>query len=393
MVERTYYLERLEAHCEKPIIKVISGVRRCGKSTVLKQFQDKLRLKGIEDKQIIHINFEYLEFEELKDYQKLHAYILGHCDSSKTSYVFLDEIQEVAQFERVVASLYARDGIDLYITGSSAHLLSGELATLLGGRYVEIAMLPLSFAEYHELVGGNSQAAWDTYFARGGFPYAAQLKQEEDWRDYITGLYNTILIKDIMLHNQVRQPQILDSLMRFLSDSVGSLVSPKKISDSLVSYGRKTSSITVESYIQALDDAQILYKAGRYDAKGKQHLRLLQKYYLVDLAFRRLLIADSIRDRGHLLENIIYLELKRRGYDVSVGVVDKREVDFVATKWGEISYFQVAASINDTTTFEREITPLKVLDDNYPKTILTLDNINTNENGIKVQSVLDFLQH
>lgn len=307
------------------------------------------------------------------------------------TYVFLDEIQTVPEFQKAVDSLFIKENVDVYISGSNAHLLSGELATLLSGRYVEIQMLPLSFKEYYELTGGERRDAWNRYFREGGFPYAAQIETEEVKRDYLLGIYNTVLMKDIISRKKVQDAQLLESVVKYLFSNIGNIVSSKKIADSLVSFGRKTTSVTVENYIGALMESFILYKAGRYDVKGKQHLKSLEKYYLVDVGLRRLLLGDKNADVGYILENIVYLELIRRGYRVSIGKIGELEIDFIAENGEERIYYQVAASVLDSATFAREIAPLKKTGDHYPKYIISMDELSMNEDGIKQMNVIDFL--
>lgn len=391
MVQRTQYLEKLKKLRDKQIIKVVTGVRRCGKSTLLEQFRAYLVADGVDESQIIAINFEDVEYEHLLDYHALHSYITVRLSSDKMTYIFLDEIQAVPNYQKAVDSLFIRENTDIYITGSNAHMLSGELATLLSGRYVEIPILPLSFAEYCELSGEDKHTAWNKYFQNGGFPYAVQIPDDEIRHDYLNGIYNTVLLKDIVARKKVQDVQLLESVVRFLFDNIGNIVSSKKIADSLTSYGRKTTSVTAENYVNALMESFILYKAGRYDVQGKQHLKSLEKYYMVDVGLRRLLLGDRNRDIGHILENIVYLELIRRGYAVSIGKVGELEIDFVAERGGDKLYYQVAASVLDASTFDREIAPLKRVRDHYPKYIITLDELPINEDGIKVVNVLDFL--
>jgi len=307
------------------------------------------------------------------------------------AYVFLDEIQNVPQFQKTVDSLFIKDNVDVYITGSNAQMLSGELATLLSGRYVEINMLPLSFAEYYELAGGDRRDAWNGYYRNGGFPYTTVIEEEDIRRDYLMGIYNTVLLKDIVARKRISDIPLLESVIKFLFDNVGNIVSSKKIADSLISYGRKTTSVTVESYIDALTGAFVLYKVGRYDIKGKQHLKSLEKYYLVDISLRHLLLGDKNTDIGHILENIVFLELLRRGCTVSIGKVEDMEIDFVAEIGGDKIYYQVAASVLDPVTFAREIAPLKKVNDNYPKFILSMDELPMGEEGIKQVNIVDFL--
>lgn len=368
---------------------MITGFRRCGKSTLLLQFQEYLKECGTDDSQIISINFEKLEYEHLLNYKTLYKYISDRLCPDKTTYVFLDEIQLVGDYQKAVDSLFVRDNVDVYITGSNAKMLSGELATLLSGRYVEIEMIPLSFAEFYELVGGDKRDAWKRYFTNGGLPYTAYIDDEEILSDYLTGIYNTVLLKDVVERRKVQDVPLLKSVIKFLFDNIGNIVSSKKISDSLISNGRKTTSVTIENYIEDLSESYTIYKAGRYDINGKQHLKSLEKYYVVDVGLKKILIGK--RDIGHTLENIIYLELLRRGFSVSIGKVDNLEIDFIAEKNGEKQYFQVSASVLDPATFEREITPLLKINDNYPKFIITLDEISTDTDGIKQINAVDFL--
>lgn len=391
MVRRREYQDKLMSFKDHRIIKVVTGVRRCGKSTLLALFRDDLRALGVEESQFISINFEDLQFEHLRDYHALHAYVLERLMPDRMNYVFLDEIQQVPDFQKAVDSLYLRENVDLYLTGSNAHMLSGELATLLSGRYVEIAMLPLSFREYYEIVGGDQSAAFNAYYRNGGFPYTASIQDQQVTRDYLGGIYHTVLLKDIVERRRVSDVPLLESVIRFLCDNVGNTVSVKKIADSLTSAGRKTTVNTVDNYLQALCDAFILYEAERYDIKGKQYLQSLSKFYLVDLGLRTYLLGERTRDVGHVLENIVYLELLRRGYRVSIGKMDALEVDFVAEKGDERIYYQVAASILDSATYDREFAPLKKIADHYPKFVLTMDTLPMGEDGIRQVNIVDFL--
>jgi predicted AAA+ superfamily ATPase len=391
MVQRKQYMEKLKKLKDKKIIKVVTGVRRCGKSTLLLMYRQYLKECGVTDNQMISVNFEDIASEPLLDYRTLHDYITERITPGKMTYVFLDEIQNVSQFQKAVDSLFIRDDVDLYITGSNAQLLSGELATLLSGRYIEISMLPLSFAEYFELVGGEKQDAWNRYYKNGGFPYAAAIEDEDIRRDYLMGIYNAVLLKDIVERKRISDIPLLESVIKFLCGNIGNIVSAKKIADSLTSYGRKTTSVTVESYIEGLTGAFVLYKAGRYDVKGKQYLKSLEKYYLVDVGLRHMLLGDKNTDVGHILENIVYLELLRRGYAVNIGKVEDKEIDFIAVKGHEKVYYQVAASVLDPATFQREIAPLKKVADHYPKFILTMDEFPMGDEGINRVNIVDFL--
>lgn len=391
MVTRQEYLDKLIKLKDKRVIKVVTGVRRCGKSTLLQQFREYLRGCGVEEAKIISINFEDIEYDHLLDYKSLYTYVNEQVVPGEMTYVFLDEVQNVQDFQKAVDSLFIKENVDVYITGSNAYMLSGELATLLSGRYIEIQMLPFSFAEYFELVQGDRRDAWNTYFQYGGFPYAAQIEEDDIRRDYLSGIYNTVLLKDIVARKKVQDVPLLESITKFLFDNIGNIISSKKIADSLTSFGRKTTSVTTENYIKALMDSFILYKAERYDVKGKQHLKSLEKYYLVDVGLRRLILKDKHTDIGHILENIVYLELIRRGYRVHIGKVGNLEIDFVAETDDNRIYYQVAASVLDSNTFAREIAPLKKIADHYPKYIVSMDEVSINEDGIRQINVVDFL--
>ena len=391
MVKRQQYLEKLKKLKDLQIIKVVTGFRRCGKSTLLTQFEEYLKECGVESSQIISINFEKIEFEHLQNYKAMYDYVVERLHPEKTTYIFLDEVQLVEDYQKAVDSLFVSDKVDLYITGSNARMLSGELATLLSGRYVEIEMLPLSFAEYYELVSGDKRDAWKRYFTNGGLPYTAYINDEDILHDYLLGIYNTVLLKDVVERKKIQDIPLLRSVVKFLFDNIGNIVSSKKISDSLVSYGRKTTSVTVENYIESLSEAYVVYKAERYDVKGKQHLKSLEKYYAVDMGLRKLLLGQKNTDIGHILENIVYFELVRRGFEVCIGKIDDLEIDFIAEKDGDKEYYQVSASVLDPNTFEREIEPLRRVHDNYPKYIVTMDEITSNNEGIKQINVIDFL--
>ncbi|MDR2665389.1 MAG: ATP-binding protein [Oscillospiraceae bacterium] len=374
------------------IIRVITGIRRCGKSTLLAMFQEHLMRCGVGRDQIVSVNFEDLRYEHLLDYRRMHEYVTERLAPGKKSYVFLDEVQNVPEFQRAVDSLYIRGDVEVYITGSNAHMLSGDLATLLSGRYIEINMLPLSFAEYYELKGGGDRRdAFTAYYRYGAFPQAALIADDGVRSDYIRGIYSTVLLKDIIARKKIADAELLESVARFLLDNIGNVVSPNKIANSLTSFGRKTAASTVESYLSALMDAYILYKVTRYDVRGKQNLRSLEKYYTADVSLRRLVLGEAPRDIGRILENIVYLELIRRGYDVRVGKMGEKEIDFVAASGDQKIYYQVAASALDPATFEREFAPLRSVRDHYPKFVLTMDDIPFGEDGIRQMNIIDFL--
>ncbi len=404
MIQRKEYLNLLKKWKDEQVIKVITGIRRCGKSTLLALFQDNLRAHGITDDQIISINFEELEYEELLDYRALYAYIKERLHPEKQTYVFLDEIQQVEGFQKAVDSLYVKPGVDLYITGSNAYLLSGELATLLSGRYVEINMLPLSFAEFCEIrIGGEYEKLLAEYMKNGALPYVTTLNSEtEKVEMYLEGIYNTIIVKDIeeRQKRKERDPNkrkvtdiaLLKNISKFLASSVGSPVSIKSIADYITSSGRNVSPSTISDYVDALVEPYIFYPAERYDVLGKQLLKMNQKMHIVDLGLRRHLLPRKRYDLGFSLENVIYFELLRRGYQVNVGKVGTTEVDFVARRGEDVFYYQVTASMTEESTFNREMAPLKTITDNYPKTVITLDRFSTgNYEGIHVVNAIDWL--
>lgn len=397
MIQRIEYLDNLKAFKDKQVIKVIAGVRRCGKSTLFELYIDYLRKMGTEDRQIISINLEDLENADLLDYKALYSYIKEKLVPGKMNYIFIDEVQKCVGFEKAVDSLFIKKNCDVYITGSNAYLLSGELATLLSGRYIRIDMLPFSFKEYYEAtkeIGKSKQELFDAYLRYGSFPYVAYLENDEKIiSQYIEGVYNTILIKDVATREKINDITVLENILKTVASSIGSPISTKKISDTLVSGGRKISPNTVESYLRALTDSYILYNAARYDIKGRQFLKTLGKYYFVDTGIRNHIISQSAKDLGHLLENVVYLELLRRKNRVNIGKLAEKEVDFVATDMNEVEYYQVCASVLDENTLERELAPLKEIKDNYPKILLTLDDIGNGANyeGIRQINVIDWL--
>lgn len=377
VIQRREYLDKLIAFKDKQLIKVVTGIRRCGKSTLLELYQNWLSEHGVEESQILSINFEDIDFEELTDYRKLYAYLKERLSQDKMTYIFLDEIQNVKEFPKVVDSLYIKKNVDIYITGSNAYMLSSEIATLISGRYVQIEMLPLSFKEYMESTGSMADRGvkYTEYLENSSFPYTLELKgQPDEIRDYLEGLYNTIVVKDIVNRKKITDTMMLKSVLRFVFDNIGNPLSSKKIADTMTSDGRKIDTKTVEKYLEALLESYILYQAKRYNIKGKQYLKTLEKYYVVDIGLRYMLLGSRQMDAGHILENVVYLELIRRGYDVYVGKIDAFEVDFVAQNSRGIQYYQVALSVRDKQTLERELRPLLSIRDHYPKVILTLDD-------------------
>lgn len=394
-IERSEYLMKLISWKDKQLIKVVTGVRRCGKSTIMEIFQDYLRTHGVAENQIVSVNLEDFDFYELRDPKKLYDYIKARLLPDKMTYIFLDEVQHCQEFPRVVDSLYIKKNVDLYITGSNAHMLSSEIATLISGRYVEISMLPLSFREYVESTGDTKDlpGKYRRYLETSSFPYALELAdQPNELRAYLEGIYNTIVVKDISLRNRIPDAMMLESITRFVFDSIGSPLSTKKIADTMTSAGRKIDVKTVEKYLKALMDSFVIYQAKRYNIKGKQYLKTLEKYYVVDIGMRTMLLGSRAMDVGHVLENVIYLELLRRGYEVYVGKVDDLEVDFVAMDLKRTIYYQVAASVRDENTLRRELTPLQKIPDHYQKVILTLDeDPEADYDGIRRINALDWL--
>ena len=403
MILRKAYVDRLISWKDEQVIKVVTGVRRSGKSTLFLQFQQWLMENGISKDQIIYINFEDLEYESLLDYGKLYQYLKEHLANDKTTYIFLDEIQKVPSFEKVVDSLYIKPGIDLYITGSNAYMLSGDLATLLTGRYVEIKILPLSFQEYLSATKTEKEQAFSEYLQYGGLPYLTTMNRtSEKVNTYLEGIYNTVIVNDIE-DREIRKESdpskrkitditLLKTIAKYLASVVGNPVSIKSIADYLVSNGRKVSPNTVDNYVEALTESYIFYPADRFDIVGKQLLKTNQKFYIVDPGLRNHILPRKSYDLGFSLENIVYFELLRRGYKVCVGKVGNTEVDFVAERDGTYTYFQVTANMTAKETFEREIRPLENIRDNYPKIILTMDRLTQgNYDGIQVQYLLDWL--
>ena len=393
MIERKKYLEELISFKDKDLIKVITGIRRCGKSTLFDLYIDYLKETGIKDEQIIRINLEDADYDFIKNYKDLYEYVKAKLISDKQNYVFLDEVQIVEDFQKACDSLYIKKNVDLYITGSNANLLSGELATLLSGRYVEIKMLPLSFEEYISYRGESDlQQKYVDYITKSSFPYALNLENVKDIRAYLDGIYNTILIKDIATRKKISDISALDSVVRFMFDNIGNLCSSTKIANTMCSSGRNITVPTVESYLSALMEAFVLYKASRYDIKGKQRLSSGAKYYVSDIGLRYYLLGSKNADQGHILENIVYLELLRRGYEVYVGKVDNSEVDFIAINEKGEEYYQVAYTVMDEKVLERELKSLENIKDHNPKYLLTMDfTPYTSYNGIKQINVLNWL--
>ncbi|MCL2865009.1 MAG: ATP-binding protein [Lachnospiraceae bacterium] len=391
MVLRFDYINFLKRTKDKQIIKVITGIRRCGKSTLLEMFQAYLLEEGVEQKQIQWLNFEDLAQEELNNYRKLYDYLNANLVPNKKNYIFLDEIQRVDGFEKTLDSLFIKDNVDLYVTGSNAYMLSGELATFLSGRYIEVHMLPLSFWEYYSYVGGDKVVAFGHYLERGGFPFAIQLSDETTYRGYIEGIIHSVLIKDVLSRKQRSDAVLVEQLAKFLTDTAGNQISVKKIADTLTSMGQKTTSETVAGYLMAFQEAFLFYRCDRYDIVGKRYLSIHSKYYPADQSLRRGLLGTKRPNFGNRLESIVFLELIRRGYEVYIGTIGDLEIDFVAIQGGITEYYQVSLTVQEEKTFEREVAGLKKIKDNYRKILLTQDMGSYNEDGIEQMNVIDWL--
>ena len=392
MVGRIEYLEKIKKWKDKDVIKVVTGIKRCGKSTLFNLYIDYLKSIGIKEDHIISINLESLDYSFI-DYKELYDYVINLTKDKNKYYVFLDEIQNIPDFQRVVDALYIKKNLDVYITGSNAMLLSGELATLLSGRYIEIKMLPLSFKEYKDYFNvAGDEKLYLKYINNSSFPYTLKLESNDEIDEYLESIYNTIIIKDIVSRKKISDVSMLKSVTEFLFSSIGSTMSVKKIADTLTSNGRSISVHTVESYLDSLTESYIFNKVSRYDIKGKQYLESGNKYYATDVTMRYAVLGRKELDVGHILENIVYLELLRRGYKVYIGKTGEKEVDFVAVNKEGTVYYQVAYTTRDEKTLERELSALKAINDHYPKYILTMDiDPEVDYDGIRKMNVIDWL--
>lgn len=406
-IDRKEYLDFLIKSKDKQIIKVVSGVRRCGKSTLFEIYKDYLLKNGVEKIQIISINFEDMDYEELTDYKKLYEYIKSKMLTDKKNYIFLDEIQYVDKFEKVVDSLFIKENVDLYITGSNAYFMSSELATLLSGRYIELKMLPLSFKEYYQAkleyenfdkkekkILKTLMQYYNEYIVNSSFPYTLQLNNNlKNIYEYLSGIYNSVLLKDIVARLKIADVMRLESVVKYIFDNIGNLTSISKIANTLTSMGRKTDTKTVEKYVKGLVDGLLIYEVNRYNIKGKEFLSTLSKYYVSDLGLRQMILGNRNIDMGYILENVIYLELLRRKANVYVGQFDKNEIDFVVINSNEVEYYQVALTVLDENTLKRELAAFKNIKDNYPKYLITLDDVlpNADYEGIKIINALEWL--
>lgn len=399
-IPRKSYMDWLIRWQGRPLIKVVSGVRRSGKSTLFELYRAHLLENGVGPEQIIALNFEDVAYEHLLHYRKLYDYINTLLLPDRLNYIFLDEIQHVENFEKAVDSLFIKKNCDVYITGSNAYFMSGELATLLSGRYVELQMLPLSFAEFNHCLAlrgdrPRKEEAFQAYISRSSFPYLSRVAASVgEIADYLRGIYNTVLLKDIVARLRIPDVNSLENVTKFLLHNVGSRVSPAKIANTLKSEGKGIDPKTVDRYLRGLTDSLILYEAQRFNIKGRQYLSTQSKYYCVDAALRNTLVRGREGDLGHLLENIVYLELRRRDGRVHVGeTAGGSEVDFVCETGDGLEYYQVAWTALDEAILRRELAPLTKIQDNYPKYLLTMDTIfsEANYQGIRKRNVLDWL--
>lgn len=397
LINRKDYIDWLNLWRDKPLIKVITGVRRCGKSTLLSLYRKDLLESGVKKEQIISINLEDLKYDHLKTYIDLNDEIEKKLMRDKMNYIFIDEIQNIKSFEKAVNSLHLKENCDIYITGSNAYILSSELATLLTGRFVQIEMLPLSFKEYFSsnIENLTKEEAFNQYLEFGSFPYVKELVPNRKLiQEYHEGLYSTLFIKDIVQRNGISDFTLLERLTKFLLQNIGCRTSAKKISDSLKMGGFSGDQKTIDKYIVSLLESFLFYEAQRYGVKGRQVFSTLSKYYVVDLGLKHSLVKQSQRDFGYILENVVYLELKRRGFNVYVGQLEgDLEIDFVCVRGDETHYYQVSATTLDESTLERELNPFTKVKDNFPKLLLTLDTIQreANYDGIQKMNIIDWL--
>ena len=398
MINRDLYLKKLIAFRDTPLIKVITGMRRTGKSALLEMYGQHLLDGGVPEDRIIRMNFESFAFSGITDYKQLYSAVQERIHGTDRHYLLLDEVQLVNEWEKAVNAFRVDFNADITLTGSNAYLLSSELSTLLAGRYVEIKVWPLSFKEYLDFSGSKPVESrlelFSRYLRYGGLPTVPGLPADgEVLRIYLAGIYNTVIMKDVVARNQIRDGALLERIMVYLAGNVGNPVNTKKISDYLGSSGHKTTSDTVDSYLKMLENAFILHRADRYDTRGKALLKTNAKYYITDTGIRNELLGFGQADYGRVYENVVYFELLRRGYQVTVGKIDNLEVDFIATRSDSLLYVQVTASLTDPATREREMRPLLELADNFEKIVLSMDIYpqEMNDRGIKLKNLVDFL--
>ena len=399
MIERKRYLDKIIPFIEKPVIKVITGIRRCGKSTLLKQIIQLIENRNVAIEQIIHINMELMEFDGLKNYRDLYTYIQERQRKIGVKYyIFIDEVQEVEEWEKAINSLLAEGKSDIYISGSNARLLSSELATLLSGRYVEFKMYSLVFSEFISFISSKDRGntigeQFDAFLKFGGFPGIHHMELDDTViRQYLQSIYNSVLLKDVIVRNNIRDAAMLDVISKYLIDNSGKITSAKSISDFMKSQNRKVSVDTVLNYIRFNCDALLFEKVERYDLKGKRLLETYEKYYMSDIGLRFATLGYTPESVSAQLENIVYLELKSRDYKITIGKLDDLEINFIATKGTEKIYIQVSTQLTDDKVIEREYRSLEMVKDSFPKYVLSLDKgFETSRNGIRWMNIVDFL--
>ena len=399
MIYRTEYMQRLKAFKDNKIIKVVTGLRRSGKSTLLEMFREELLQSGVQPEQIQYINFDLMKYDAVRHYKQLYDLVTEKALPNKKNYLFFDEIQQVSGWEKTLNSLSLEYDADIYVTGSNAYLLSSELATLISGRYVEIKMLPLSFKEYYGYyrdTGKSREELFNNYLKYGGLPQLLSLPQDEQTIGmFLSSIYDTIILKDVLGRNKLKDIDLLKRVYAFVCGNVGSITSTNRIANDIAKEAKLDKAVrpaTIGNILEMLENAFIIYRANRYDVKGKEVLKSLEKYYLADTGLKNIVAGYNLENYGHSIENIVYLELLRRGYQVYVGKNDTKEIDFVAINKEETRYFQVTEMLADKTTQEREIAPFRSTQDFYEKTIITTDKTYvTNVNGIKIVNIIDFL--
>lgn len=399
MIYRTEYMQRLKAFKDNKIIKVVTGLRRSGKSTLLEMFRDELLQSGVQPEQIQYINFELMKYDAVRNYKQLYNVVTEKALPDKKNYLFFDEIQQVSGWEKTVNSLSLEYDADIYVTGSNAYLLSSELATLISGRYVEIKMLPLSFKEYYGYYrdsGKSREELFNNYLKYGGLPQLLSLPQDEQTiGTFLSGIYDTVILRDVLGRNKLKDVDLLKRVYAFVCGNVGSITSTNSMAKYIANEAKLDTNVrpaTIGNILEMLENAFIIYRADRYDVKGKEVLKSLEKYYLADTGLKNIIVGYNLENYGHSIENVVYLELLRRGYRVYVGKNAAKEIDFVAIDKEETRYFQVTESLADKATQEREIAPFRSTHDFYEKTIITTDKTYiTNVNGIKIVNLIDFL--
>lgn len=399
MIYRSDYMRQLQAFKDNKIIKVVTGLRRSGKSTLLQMYRDELVANGVSPSQIQFVNFELMKYDYIRTYRQLYDFITQNMVAGKKNYLFFDEIQQVEGWEKTINSLTLEYDTDIYVTGSNAYLLSSELATLISGRYVEIKMLPLSFKEYYEYYKNDGKSAdelFNEYLKYGGLPQLLSLPSDEKTiSSFLESIYDTVILKDVVGRNKLKDIDLLKRVFAFVCGNVGSITSTNSMAKYIAMEAKLDRSLrpaTIGNILEMLENAFIIYKANRYDVKGKEVLKSLEKYYVTDTGLKNTIVGYNLENYGHSIENVVFLELLRRGYKVYVGKCDNKEIDFVAIKKEETRYFQVTESLSDAKTQEREVAPFYSTNDFYEKTIITTDKTYaTNVNGIKIVNLTDFL--